>query len=106
MTCSSSNYMHSEIFSRAIQLYAEKHLDFEKELAQYSSFGYVYASPQCIIIAVQQEDCWFIQFAIGEGYMRRFLELMPFELPYVAWERGLKSGKKVRVKLSTLRRHL
>lgn len=93
------------LFDEAVRLYAEKSLDFEEVYIQYSRFGYVYASPECIILAEPQGDTWFIQFVIGTNGLKRFLELMPYELPYVAWEKGLKKkNRTVKATLARLKR--
>lgn len=80
--------------------------------------GYVYAERDCFIIGrpvdrrnlvrvesiddeQESPDCWFIHLAAGSNPFRRFLELMPYELPYLAWERR---GKMKIWKTETFRR--
>lgn len=94
-----------QIFDTARRLYAEKNLDFDRELLEYSRLGYVYASPECLILATASKDTWFIQFAIGKDYLQRFLQVAPFPLEYISWKRGLKTNSVIkRFKMSSIER--
>ena len=81
--------------------------DFERDLGTYLRDGYVFASPQCVILGKpvrrdggspdsqwwddeKQCDAWFVKFAAGEGMFSEFKRAMPFELPFIGWMRALK----------------
>lgn len=86
-----------ELFKQACEIYAKKELDFKDIFIEYSKFGYVYATPECIVLAhIETQDTWFVQFAIGENCLVRIHQMMPFRLPYVSWMRGLRDNSKVK----------
>jgi hypothetical protein len=66
--------------------------------------GYIWVSPACMLLARPIEracldrasdleyqpvepDTWFIWVAAGPGSTKRFMQLAPYVLPYVAWHR-------------------
>lgn len=49
-------------------------------------------------------DCWFILVAAGRGALRKVGELLPFNLPYIAYHRRKKTLKIW--ELDRLRRHV
>ncbi len=60
--------------------------DFTALLAGYLTRGFVYSGDDAFILAMpQNDDTWFIHLAAGKP--ARFLELAPFRLPWVAWQR-------------------
>ena len=75
-------------------------IPFEAVLAEYMDNGYVVSGPDCFILGkpvLWKEEqmysgdvaanCWFVQLAAGRKALMRFLEVAPFELEYVAWQR-------------------
>lgn len=76
----------------------QESLDFTRLVAGYLSSGYVYSGPDCFILARPIVDTWFVRIAVGRGCLARFLEMMPFPLPYLQWERKLgKASRKWRL---------
>lgn len=67
---------------------------FEADLAEYLKNGYVWSSPTEFIMARPTHDAWFVHLAAGKGALRRFLDLMPFELPFLEWERKGKCFRR------------
>ena len=82
--------------------------DFERDLATYLQAGYVVSSPNSIIFGKpvrkdggdpvtqwwddeSQCDAWFVKFACGDGMYSKFIEAMPFKLPYIGWVRERKN---------------
>ena len=79
---------------------------FDRDVAAYACHGgYVYIAPDHLIIGkpvrrdggdpaaqwhVEEPDAWFVKFAAGDGRVRKFMELMPFPLPWVGWARETK----------------
>ena len=73
---------------------------FGEMLEHYLNHGYVWSSNTEFILGktVWVEDgklsfdhpepnAWYVQLAAGKGAIGRFLELAPFPLPYVVWQR-------------------
>lgn len=86
----------------AAETYREGERPFTVDLGLHLKHGYVWSSPECFIMArpidsadaahildieheAEQPDCWFVWLGAGKRPFRRFLELMPFELPRVGW---------------------
>ena len=81
---------------------------FEEVLGMFMREGYVWSSPAEFVLAKQarwedgelyvgavSSNCWFVHLAAADGLggnpFKRFLELAPYPLPFVAWQRhGLK----------------
>ena len=74
---------------------------FEVLLGHYFTAGLVWSDSDHFLLAqkgrwdgkkmfiVEEEsNCWVIQLAAGENPFRRFLEIAPEPLDYVAWQRG------------------
>jgi len=74
-------------------------IPFEVVLADYMDNGYVVSGQDCFIMGKpllwekdemhsgKEANCWFVQLASGKDALRRFLEVAPFKLKYVAWQR-------------------
>jgi hypothetical protein len=77
---------------------------FEQQLGNYLIHGYVYSGDDAFIMARpiekkhadkfddfnfkhQKPDCWFVFYASGRNKIKRFQELAPYKLKYVAWHR-------------------
>ena len=69
-------------------------LEFTRLVASYLSGGYVYSGPDAFILARPVEDAWFVRLAVGRGALGRFLQMMPYRLPYVQWERKLGTSAR------------
>ena len=82
--------------------------DFERDLAAYLKDGYVISSPNGIVFGkpVRRDggspdqqwydnerecDAWFVKFACGDCGIKRFVDSMPFQLPFTGWMRVLKN---------------
>lgn len=59
--------------------------DFAALVAGYLAGGFVYSGDDAFILAMPQDNQWFIHLAAGE--LRRFPALAPYPLPTVAWQR-------------------
>jgi hypothetical protein len=74
-------------------------IPFEVVLADYMLNGYVVSGQDCFIMGKpvlwekdemhsgEEANCWFVQLAAGRNALMRFLDVAPFELEYVAWQR-------------------
>jgi hypothetical protein len=77
---------------KAREMYHCHGQSFEEVVTRYLMHHYMYSDPKCFILAKPIDDYWFVECAIGKGCLARFLELMPFPLPKVAFARGLRGG--------------
>jgi hypothetical protein len=101
----------------AIEIYAQLGRNFAEVHGQYSEHGYVFSTPQWLIMArpvrrdnpgawlkVQdigqafpscpEADAWYVQIAVGRGALGRFVQHMPFHLPFICWRRSLKDASQ------------
>lgn len=75
-------------------------LPFEALLGDFFRSGYVWSSPTEFVLArpalweegelymgAPAANCWFVHLAAGDNPFRRFLEIAPHPLPFVAWQR-------------------
>lgn len=81
---------------RAQLMYDQMGWDFEHEVRYFINTGYLFSTPEYFIMGSRLKDAWFIQMAVGEGCMKKFMELMLFRLPYIKWCRFFKGDKRVR----------
>ncbi|GAT32512.1 hypothetical protein TSACC_2911 [Terrimicrobium sacchariphilum] len=85
-------------------------LSFREELDGYLQHGYVFNTPAFFVMgravsrhasleeivdpwrvfAREEQDAWFLAALAGDW--RSPLHLFPYSLPWIGWERGLKSG--------------
>ena len=66
---------------------------FTALLAGYLTRGFVYSGDDAFILAMpQNDDTWFVHLAAGDP--RRFQQLAPYRLPWIAWQR--RGGGPVR----------
>ena len=97
-------------YERIAARYAEnpQDYDFEDYLHWHFVHGFVHSTPRYFVMgrAVQLgtdftehlrvcekglEDCWYVHAMAGD--MRRAWEVLPYELPYIAFER-VRGGKR------------
>lgn len=90
---------------------------FDEMVGWYMLHGFLYIGHDAVIFAqpcskssllneqkvLDKTDCWFVQYASGE--INRFLEVCPYELEWVCFERRFKSGKRF-YKFDKLRKRL
>lgn len=75
-------------------------LPFEELLGEFFRVGYVWSSPTEFVLAraarweegelylgAATANCWFVHLGAGANPFRRFLEVAPYPLPFVAWQR-------------------
>lgn len=55
--------------------------------------GYVFVGPDYLLAGYRVGTGWFISIAVGHGCLKRFIDLMPYYLPWVGWARE-PAGKK------------
>jgi hypothetical protein len=69
--------------------------DLITDLLWYARHHYLYVGDDCLIMAHvwDDHDSWHIFFAIGDKALSKFLSLMPFPMPYITFERPLKSER-------------
>lgn len=78
---------------------------FEHDLWLHLENGYVFSGPEFFImgrpiqrwasyelisnpaIKFPNADCWLVWLAAGQGCLEKFFTLMPYPLPWIAWER-------------------
>ena len=112
-----ANCLGSNLFGN-VNLIEEAVLTYEKtggtwqdDVAAYATHGgYVWISPTCVILGkpvrreggrpegqwnVKNPDAWFVKYAGGRGHLPRFIDVIPFHLPFVGWGRETK-GKAVK----------
>ena len=65
------------------------------DIIEYSRRGYVFIAPEYVLIGCRLGDGWFIRLAVGAGCLNKFLELMPYYLPYVGWARMVRGRHQV-----------
>lgn len=87
--------MHSTIWAEACRLYERTPINLQHDLIEYASTGgYVHVDSACILIGRSIGDGWYVQAAIGVGAMQKFIELMPYHLPYIGWRREGKHNQE------------
>jgi hypothetical protein len=86
------------IWVEAREMYEKHGLDFDQDYSYYQLHGYILQGPDFILMGEEEDDGWFIAFAIGKGCVPLFLRLMPFEKPYIYLYR-FQRGQKKRVKI-------
>ncbi len=87
--------MNMTIYEEVKSLYSQVGIDFVEDLRHYAEYGYIFSGQTYFLMGKQVGEGWYIQVAVGRNCLQKFLELMPFELPYVGWRR-MKHGCEVR----------
>lgn len=83
------------------------HPSMTAELTKYLAHGCVFVTPEIYFVLkpvsrnsevkpadqwnVEKPDAWYIHAIIGN--VKKAISLIPYELPWVGWERGLKKRK-------------
>jgi len=52
--------------------------------------GAVVITPQYVLMGRRVNHGWLIHFALGRDSMHNFVRHMPYYLPFIGWERGLR----------------
>lgn len=88
--------MEKSAYEQAQKFYA-RHPDcsFAEDLLHYSRVGYIYCSPECIIMAELFTDRWHIYFACGRGAVARFFRICPTYRAMVTFRRPGRGRDKV-----------
>jgi len=93
------------ILAQAKDLYDKcGHEDFTKDLSVYISLGYVFITPDTLLVMkpvdrydkihphqqwnVKKPNAWYVHAVIGQ--FKKLLKYLPFDLPFIGWERGVK----------------
>lgn len=88
--------MTTPIYDQLLALYRQvPERSINEDLEFFLRHGYVFSSPDHLLIGCRIEDAWFIHAAIGRGALRKFFDLMPYYLPYVGWARPQRGRKTV-----------
>ena len=99
-------------FERAIEVYEKEHCSrtFVEDLESYLLHGYVFSTPGYFVMGravsvyadpseiidpdhvfpVDEHSCWHVALAAGVTPFASFLSLIPYQLPYVSWEKRNK----------------
>ena len=80
------------------------HQDFTKDLSVYIALGYVFITPDTLLIMkpvnrydkthpnqqwdVENPNAWYVHAVIGE--LKKLAKFLPFDLPFIGYERGVK----------------
>jgi hypothetical protein len=94
------------ILERAKEFYEQINGDMFKDIASYSAYGYVFITPQTLLLgkAVRSDsdthpdeqwgvigpDAWYVRTAIGDDAISEFINRIPYPLSFVGWMRYLK----------------
>ena len=92
----------------AAELYQSKGLVLAQELENYLKFGYVFCTPERLLLANEAKrdgncaswvahgegDCWHVKLAIGRGSVKWFLDKAPYPKKWVAWAREFKTDSR------------
>lgn len=82
--------------------------NFAKIHGHYTLNGFCYSQPDVLLLfrpALRSRleewnpdgaDCWWVELAIGAEAPSIFARIVPWSLPYVGWQRGLRSDFKPR----------
>jgi len=90
----------------AAELYQSKGMNFALELENYLKFGYVFCTPERLLLANEakregncaswvvdgQGDTWHVKLGIGRGCVEWFIRQAPHTKKWVAWAREFKTG--------------
>lgn len=93
---------------------AESVRTFADDLEYYASNAFLWSGDDCFVMAravtkrdiafatdyrftFKNPNCWFVYLAAGSVPMKRYLELAPLKLEYVAWHRSKKDEPVLKV---------
>ena len=62
----------------------------DQEIAEFAADGFVFIGPDYLLLGRQVKHAWMVHLAVGRGALKKFIELMPYYLPYIGWTRQLK----------------
>jgi hypothetical protein len=80
-------------YEEARALYEEHKIgSLDDDILNYSASregyeSYVFAAPDYLLIGCRVSDGWFIRLAVGRNCLQKFVELMPYYLPWIGWAR-------------------
>lgn len=91
---------------QAAELYKDKGLNLAKDLEYYLKYGYVFCTPDKLLLAREIKrddngeswvppgtgDTWFVHFAIGKDSIGWFIKQAPSPRKWVAWARQFKES--------------
>ena len=72
-------------WDRIVTTYASKGVDLGAALDVNLQFGFVFSTPDFFIMGRPMGDTWFIEAMAGD--MSRAWDILPYPLPYIAWQR-------------------
>jgi len=107
------------ILERAKQIYNLcGYSDMCQDLSAYMANGCVYLTPDSLLVLkpvcrdseehpanqwnVINPDAWYVQVIIGE--VRKLIKVIPYDLPYIGWERGINKTCLKWFKMENLKR--
>lgn len=64
--------------------------NMQDDLMHYLQHGYIFTGPNYLLVGKRINDGWFIHAAVGRGAMAKFIQLMPYYLPFIGWARQMK----------------
>ena len=101
-----SNDKHMNILAQSLELYEKIGTDLFKDIAVYLANGYVFKTPSSLLLGkavktnagnpdaqwnVEDPDAWYIRTAVGDGAVKKFMDHMPYPLPWIGWMRHVKN---------------
>lgn len=84
----------NSLLVEAEELCKKLELDWNEELNWHVKHGIVVIREDCIVLARNMHNStWFVTLAIGPKSLERFIDFMPYYLPWMRFRRGLVSDK-------------
>jgi hypothetical protein len=85
--------------------YKSKGWSFEQDLGFYLCQGYVFSTPNRLLLAKpvrkdvgesdwhpEHPDCWYVHYAAGKDALSWFVAQAPYSLPFMGWMRNKGSN--------------
>jgi hypothetical protein len=57
------------------------------DIEYYQRFGWAFICESFILLGERIGQGWYVRLAAGRGSIKDFVELMPYPLPWIAWQR-------------------
>ena len=77
--------MNTAIWDTLNRLYEKAGLNLISDIEYFDRDGYVFRGEDYFIMGIQVGEGWYVQAAVGR--IEKFLDLMPYYLPYIGWRR-------------------
>src|SRR5688572_27592920 len=75
-------------YEQLLALYrAHPERSLSTDLEYFMRTGYVFSTPDYIVIGSRMWNGWFVHAAVGVGHIGDILRSVPYSLPYIGWAR-------------------